>query len=68
MNRLIFPVLMLVAQYFRPRYNAQLGILKAQVRMLRNRIDASRIVPTPAEKAELLRLGALMDHQVGDGT
>ena len=66
MNRLIFPVLMLVAQYFRPRYNAQLGILKAQVRMLRNRIDASRIVPTPEEKAELLRLGAMMDHDVGD--
>ena len=66
MNRLIFPVLMLVAQYFKPRYNAQLSILKAQVRMLRNRIDASRIVPTLEEKAELLRLGRMMDHDVGD--
>ena len=34
--------------------------------MLRNRIDVSRIVPTPEEKAELLRLGAMMDHDVGD--
>ena len=66
MDRLIFPLLALAAQYFRPRYNAQLSILNAQLRMLRNRIDASRIVPTPEEKAELLRLGAMMDHDVGD--
>jgi len=64
MERLFFPVLSLVMQWFRPRYNAQLQFLEAQIRILRSRVDASRIVPNPAEKAELLRLGAMLDHDV----
>jgi putative transposase len=40
--------------------------LQAQIRMLRSRIDVSRIVPTPQEKAELLRLGAMVGHDVGE--
>ena len=43
-------------QYFLLRF------LEAQIRMLRSRIDTSRIVPTPAERAELLRLGAAAEH------
>ena len=50
-------------QWFLPRYNAQLQLLEAQIRILRSRVDASRIVPTP-EKAELLRLGGLLGHDV----
>jgi putative transposase len=38
--------------------------LEAQIRILRSRIDVTRIVPTPQEKAELLRLGAMVDHDV----
>ena len=49
---LFFYVLSLASQWFRPRYNAQLQILKAQILILRSHIDASRIVPTPKEKAE----------------
>ena len=66
MERLFFPVLSLALQWFRPRYNAQLQFLEAQIRILRSRVDASRIVPTPKEKAELLRIGASLDHDVSE--
>jgi hypothetical protein len=57
MDRLFFSLLALALQWFRPRYNAQLQLLAAQIRILRSRIDVTRIVPTPKEKAERLRLG-----------
>ncbi len=66
MERVFFPLLALVLQWFRPRYNAQLQLMTAQIRILRSRIDASRIVPTPKEKTELLRLGALLGHDVAE--
>jgi putative transposase len=66
MEDLVFSLLTLVMQWFRPRYNAHLQLLQAQIRILRSRIDVSRIVPTPKEKAELLRLGALVDHDVAE--
>jgi len=66
MEDLFFSLLTLVLQWFRPRYNAHLQLLQAQIRILRSRIDVSRIVPTPKEKAELLRLGALVDHNVAE--
>jgi len=40
--------------------------MAAQIRTLRSRIDATRIVPTPKEKAELLRLGVLLGHDVAE--
>ncbi len=61
-----FTLFTLIAQWFKPRYNARLQLLEAQVRILRSRIDATRIVPTPAEKAELLRIGAGLGHDVTD--
>ncbi len=64
MDRLFFPLLTLALQCSRPRYNAQLQLMEAQIRILRSRVDASRIVPTPKEKAELLRIGASLDHDV----
>ena len=36
------------------------------MRILRSRIDANRIVPTPAEKAELLRIGESIEHDIAD--
>lgn len=62
----VFSLFALVAQWFRHRYNARLQILEAQIRILRPRVDASRIVPTPKEKSELLRIGASLDHDVAD--
>ncbi|HPG70371.1 MAG TPA: integrase core domain-containing protein [Candidatus Hydrogenedentes bacterium] len=66
MEDLFFSLLTLVLQWFRPRYNVHLQLLQAQIRMLRSRIDVSRIVPTPQEKAELLRLAAQVDHDIGE--
>jgi hypothetical protein len=65
-DRLFFSLLALALQWFRPRYNAQLQLMAPQIRILRFRIDASRIVPTPKEKAELLRLGASLGHDVSE--
>ncbi len=64
-NLLLF-VLTLINYFFAPRHNVQLGFMRAQLKILRNRIPAERIVPTPEEKAELIRIGALMDHDIAD--
>lgn len=39
-----------------PRHNAQLRLLKAEIDILRARIQSQRIILSPAEKAELLRI------------
>lgn len=49
-----------------PRYDARLQILKYQIKMLRYRIDDSRIITEEWERAELMRLGALIDHDISD--
>jgi hypothetical protein len=46
MERAVFAVLGLAMQWFWPRYNAQLQLMAAQIRILRARIDSNRIVPT----------------------
>ena len=65
-NQGIFAVGMLVSRYFEPRFNATLQILIFQIRILRNRIDALKIVPTTAERSELLRLGEMLGHDVNN--
>ena len=64
MDAVLYSILTLATQWMRPRYNARMQLLEAQIRMLRSRIDTSRIVPTPQERAELLRFGAAMDHDI----
>ena len=66
MDRTVYALVEMMSQWFRPRYNTRIQMLEFQIRMLRSRIDASRIVPTPKEKAELIRLGTLLDHDVLD--
>ena len=66
MDNLLFALVSLAMRWLEPRYNAQLQFLREQIRILRSRVDAERIVPTPAERAELLRIGALLDHEVSD--
>jgi putative transposase len=64
MDRVVFGVMTLAMQWLNPRFNARMQFLEAQIRMLRSRVDASRIVPTPRERTELLRFGAAMDHEI----
>ena len=66
MDAIFFALMTLVTQWVRPRYNGNMRLLEAQVRMLRSRIDTSKIVPTVEERAELLRLGADVDHDIDD--
>jgi putative transposase len=61
---LLYSFLALTAHLFLPRYSARLQILLLQIRMLKRRLKNARIVATPEEKAELLRLGALLDHDL----
>jgi hypothetical protein len=66
MNQLIFVVVSLFGRWFKPRNNVHIQILEAQIRMLRFRIDSTRIVPTKVERAELIRLGALVDGDIAE--
>ncbi len=65
MTNVLQTVLCLFIQFFAPRHNAQIRFLKAQIAILRKRVPAKHIVPSPKEKAELLRLGSEFGHQVG---
>ena len=58
--------MMLLQEKFRPRYDARLQMLNYQIQMLRNRIDDSTIDTTPKERAELLRLGEQLEHDISD--
>lgn len=49
-----------------PRYDARLQFLLLQIRMLKSRLRSDRVVPTPEEKAELLRLGGELNHDISD--
>ena len=57
-------LLVFLSQFFMPRHNAQVRLLKAQIDILRARIPSQRIILSPAEKAELLRIGAECGHEV----
>jgi len=54
---LLFVLFTFLAHRFLPKYDG---------RMLRDRIDDQRIVPTPEERTELLRLGSGINHDVAD--
>ena len=64
LDRTLLPFFAFFTRLFAPRYNARIQFLIAQTRILRSRIDASRIVPTPEEKEELMRWGAMFDHNI----
>ena len=64
LDRIFLPFWAFFARLSAPRYNARIQFLIAQVRILRSRVDASRIVPTPEEKADLMRWGAMFDHRI----
>jgi hypothetical protein len=63
---LLFVLFTFLAHRFLPKYDVQMQLLMFQIRMLRDRIDDQRIVPTPEERAELLRLGNEINHDVAD--
>ena len=64
MNATFSLLLAFLVQFFLPRHNAQLRLLKAQIAILRSRIPVGRLILSPAEKSELLRIGAECGHDV----
>ena len=64
MHSILSLLLVFLSQFFLPRHNAQLRLLKAQIEILRARIPTQRIILSPAEKAELLRIGEECGHEV----
>ncbi len=64
MNSTLSLLLVFLSQFFMPRHNAQLRQLKAQIAILRARIHTDRIILSPAEKAELIRIGAEFGHEI----
>ncbi len=64
MNSTISLLLVFLNQFFMPRHNAQLRLLKAQIAILRARIPTDRIILSPAEKAELIRIGEECGHEI----
>jgi len=64
MNHLLYALISSILESMKPKHDARLRLLEFQIQMLRHRLDASRIVPTPADRAELLRLGELCDHDI----
>lgn len=59
-------VFILLSRFYMPRYDVRIQLLKYQIKMLRDRIDDPRIITEKEERAELLRLGALLDHNIAD--
>jgi len=65
-DNLLLAVVALCWRWLQPRHNVQMQFLQAQIRVLRARVKSERILLSPEERAELLRLGSEMDHQVGE--
>ncbi len=61
-----FVIYTFLAHRFMPKHDGQIQLLSYQVKMLRDRISDPRILPTPEERKELLRLGAEIDHDIKD--
>jgi len=55
----------IVWRFFMPRFNAEIRFLLAQNEMLQKRVK-NGIRLSPAERAELLRLGEIFNHEVDD--
>lgn len=53
MDRVVYSLFALAAQWLRPRYNAKLQLLEAQIRILRSRIDTARNVLKDAATTRL---------------
>jgi putative transposase len=49
-----------------PRRDAQIRLLKLQVQLLRQKLPGNRVILSPADRLQLMRIGEQLDHQVDD--
>ncbi|MCC6796703.1 MAG: transposase [Candidatus Hydrogenedentes bacterium] len=66
MTETLAPIFALAMEWIRPKYNAKMQFLEAQIQMLRRRQGNRKLRLTPKERAELLRLGYYFDHEIED--
>ncbi len=63
---LFFVLFTFLVHRFLPKLDVRMQLLMFQIKMLRGWIDDQRIVPTLEERAEQLRLGNEINHDVAD--
>ena len=64
--RWLMTVLMLFVKAWSARRDAQLRFLKLQVQLLRAKLPGDRVILSPEDRAQLLRVGKAMDHRIHD--
>ena len=62
--RWLSSLLLLFQEAWSARRDTHIRFLKLQVEMLQTRLPGNRVVPDPAERRRLLKIGAEMDHAV----
>jgi len=66
MIRRFWTLACLLFEYVSVRRDARVRFLKAQLTILRHRLPGNRIILRPEDRAELLRIGSELDHDVKD--
>jgi putative transposase len=56
----------LLLEYFSDRRDARVRFLKTQVAILRRKMGGNRVILSPEDRAELLRIGSELHHDVKD--
>ena len=62
----LMTLLMMLAEAWSARRDAQVRFLKLQVELLRAKVPGGRVILAPEDRARLLRLGEAMNHEVHD--
>ncbi len=66
MTRLFYVLLHLLREGFQSRRDPQIRFLQVQVDVLRRKLDRSRVILRPEDRAHLLRIGGELGHDVKD--
>jgi putative transposase len=66
MPKWFYVILHLLFESFSARRDARIRFLQAQVTILRRKLGGNRVVVSPADRAELLRIGGELRHEVKD--
>lgn len=66
MSRWLLVVLHLLFEGFRARRDSRIRFLRAQVEMLRRKLDRNRVILSPEDRVRLLRIGNELNHDVKD--
>ena len=64
MSRWLYVVLQLLYEGFSARRDVRIRFLRAQVEMLRRKLDQNRVILSPEDRARLLRIGNELNHDV----